>query len=106
MARAAITVLEKRNVDFEFDGEMTGDIALDYDLMKSRYPFCRLSGPANILVMPGLHSANIAFKLVDQLGSVSIIILSDQRKNQHFLHQTITEFREKGWTFNQTAHRQ
>jgi len=73
MARAAVAALEQRRVDFEFDGEMTGDIALDYDLMKSRYPFCRLSGPANILVMPGLHSANIAFKLVDQLGSVSVI---------------------------------
>ena len=73
MARAAVAALEQRDVDFEFDGEMTGDIALDYDLMKSRYPFCRLSGPANILVMPGLHSANIAFKLVDQLGSVSVI---------------------------------
>jgi malate dehydrogenase (oxaloacetate-decarboxylating)(NADP+) len=73
MARAAVAALEQRNVSFEFDGEMTGDIALDYDLMKSRYPFCRLSGPANILVMPGLHSANIAFKLVDQLGSVSVI---------------------------------
>ncbi|GIR33059.1 MAG: hypothetical protein CM15mP46_0540 [Alphaproteobacteria bacterium] len=44
MARAAVAALEQRDVDFEFDGEMTGDIALDYDLMKSRYPFCRLSG--------------------------------------------------------------
>ena len=52
---------------------MTGDIALDYDLMKSRYPFCNLTGPANILVMPGLHSANISFKLVHQLGNVSVI---------------------------------
>jgi malate dehydrogenase (oxaloacetate-decarboxylating)(NADP+) len=73
MARAAVAALEKRDVDFEFDGEMTGDIALDFDLMKSRYPFCRLTGPANILVMPGLHSANIAFKLVHQLGGVSVI---------------------------------
>ncbi len=47
---------------------MSVDIALDYQLMKSRYPFCRLSGPANILILPGLHSANISFKLMQQLG--------------------------------------
>ena len=72
-ARRAVEILQSRDVGFEFDGEMTGDIALDYDLMKSRYPFCNLTGPANILVMPGLHSANISFKLVHQLGNVSVI---------------------------------
>ena len=54
-------------------GEMTADIALDFDLMKARYPFCNLTGPANILVMPGLHAANISFKLVHQLGNVSVV---------------------------------
>ena len=58
-ARDAVAVLDKRKVKFEYEGEMTADIALDYDLMQSRYPFSRLTGPANILVMPGLHSANI-----------------------------------------------
>jgi len=72
-ARHAVEILKSRNVTFEFDGEMTADIALDYDLMRARYPFCNLSGPANILVMPGLHSANISFKLVHQIGSVSVI---------------------------------
>jgi malate dehydrogenase (oxaloacetate-decarboxylating)(NADP+) len=72
-ARRAVKILQSRNVGFEFDGEMTADIALDYGLMKSRYPFCNLSGPANILVMPGLHSANISFKLVHQIGSVSVV---------------------------------
>ena len=52
---------------------MTVDIALDFDLMKARYPFCNLTGPANILVMPGLHAANISFKLVHQLGNVSVV---------------------------------
>ena len=72
-ARDAVAVLDKRKVKFEYEGEMTADIALDYDLMQSRYPFSRLTGPANILVMPGLHSANISFKLMQQLGGGSVI---------------------------------
>ena len=72
-ARRCVDILQSRGVSFEFDGEMTADIALDFDLMKSRYPFCNLSGPANILVMPGLQSANISFKLVHQIGTVSVV---------------------------------
>ncbi len=72
-AKDAVAVLDKRKVKFEYEGEMTADIALDYDLMQSRYPFSRLTGPANILVMPGLHSANISFKLMQQLGGGSVI---------------------------------
>ena len=72
-ARWAVDVLKARKVSFEFDGEMSADVALDYNLMKSRYPFCSLSGPANILVMPGLHSANISFKLIQQIAEGSII---------------------------------
>ena len=72
-ARDAVAVLDKRKVKFEYEGEMTADIALDYDLMQSRYPFSRLTGPANIIVMPGLHSANISFKLMQQLGGGSVI---------------------------------
>jgi malate dehydrogenase (oxaloacetate-decarboxylating)(NADP+) len=72
-ARRAVEILQSRDVGFEFDGEMTADIALDFDLMKARYPFCNLTGPANILVMPGLHAANISFKLVHQLGNVSVV---------------------------------
>ena len=67
-ARRAITILDDRNPEFEYDGEMTADVALDYQLMQQRYPFCRLSGPANILIMPGLHSANISFKLMQKLA--------------------------------------
>ena len=55
----AIEVLDSRKVDFEYDGEMTVDVALNPKSL-AFYPFCRLSRPANILVMPGLHSANIA----------------------------------------------
>ena len=72
-ARRAIEILDKRKPDLEYDGEMSADVALDYELMKSRYPFCRLSGPANILVMPGLHSANIAFELIQNLTEGSVI---------------------------------
>ena len=66
-------ILDNKNIEFEYEGEMTVDIALDFDLMKSRYPFSRLSGPANILIMPGIHSANISFNLMQQLGGGSVI---------------------------------
>ena len=72
-ARRAIEILDERKPDFEYDGEMSAEVALDYEQMKSRYPFCRLSGPANILVMPGLHSANIAFELIQNLTEGSVI---------------------------------
>ena len=66
--RDAVTLLDQRNLDFEYDGEMSADVALDVRLMRDRYPFCRLSGPANVLVMPGLNSANLASQLLEQLG--------------------------------------
>jgi hypothetical protein len=53
-------VLSRREVDFEYDGEMQADVALSYELMQARYPFCRLSGAANVLIMPAWHSANIS----------------------------------------------
>ena len=69
----AVRILDDRQVDFEYDGEMTADVALDVALMQRNYPFCRLSGAANVLVMPGLHSANIAFRLLRNLGGGSAI---------------------------------
>jgi len=51
-----VRILDQRRVDFEYDGEMAADVALSPDLMAA-YPFCRLSGPANVLVMPAFHSA-------------------------------------------------
>ncbi|MFP6730876.1 MAG: NADP-dependent malic enzyme [Alphaproteobacteria bacterium] len=70
--REAVKLLDDRGVDFEYDGEMSADIALDADL-QALFPFCRLSGPANVLVMPGLHAANIAAKLVQKLGGGTVI---------------------------------
>ncbi|XDZ65580.1 NADP-dependent malic enzyme [Alphaproteobacteria bacterium LSUCC0684] len=72
-AHEAVSVLDQRGVEFEYDGEMTAEVALDYELMRQNYPFCRLSGPANVLIMPGLHSANIAYKLLKQIGGGSTI---------------------------------
>ena len=71
--REAVRLLCERDVDFEFDGEMQANIALDGGLMKRFFPFCRLSGPANILIMPGLHSANIVAKLIPRIGGGSVI---------------------------------
>jgi malate dehydrogenase (oxaloacetate-decarboxylating)(NADP+) len=70
--RAAVQLLDDRKVDFEYDGEMNVDVALDMSL-RANYPFCRLSGPANILVMPGLHAANISYKLLQAVGGGTII---------------------------------
>ena len=68
----AVEILNQRRVPFEYDGEMAADVALDPDLLHL-YPFCRLTGPANVLVMPGLYSANIAAKLLQKLGGGTII---------------------------------
>ncbi|HWB50831.1 MAG TPA: NADP-dependent malic enzyme [Stellaceae bacterium] len=71
--RDAVAQLDSRGVDFEYDGEMSGDVALDPALMRRLYPFCRLSGAANILIMPELHSANISAKLLAHLGGGTVI---------------------------------
>ncbi len=69
----AVKLLDAKGVKFEYDGEMAVDVALDYDLMKRLYPFCRLTGPANVLVMPNLQAANIAAKLVQNIGGVTVL---------------------------------
>jgi malate dehydrogenase (oxaloacetate-decarboxylating)(NADP+) len=71
--RNAVSLLDDRKVDFEYDGEMQVDTALDFALMQRLYPFCRLSGPANVLVMPELHSASISSKLLNALGDGTVI---------------------------------
>ncbi len=71
--REAVRILDQRDVDFEYDGEMAADTALNPELRDRLYPFCRLSGPANVLVMPALHSANIAAKLLQQVGGGSVL---------------------------------
>jgi len=85
--RDAVTLLDSRSPDFEYDGEMTADVALDTEMMQL-YPFCRLSGPANVLVMPDLHSANIAGKLFHKLGGGTVIgpILRGLSKSAQISH--------------------
>jgi malate dehydrogenase (oxaloacetate-decarboxylating)(NADP+) len=70
--REAVALLDSRRPDFEFEGDMPPDVALNPALMKN-YPFCRLSGPANVLVMPGLQSANLSAKLLRELGGDQVI---------------------------------
>jgi malate dehydrogenase (oxaloacetate-decarboxylating)(NADP+) len=71
--RGAVEILDGFKVDFEYEGEMAPDVALNYDVQQRYYPFARLSGPANILVMPGLQSANISAKLLKELGGESVL---------------------------------
>ncbi|MCC2687478.1 MAG: malic enzyme [Rhizobiaceae bacterium] len=68
----AVRILDRRRVDFEYDGEMAADVALNAAVMQ-RYPFCRLSGPANVLVMPAFHSASISTKMLQELGGSTVI---------------------------------
>ena len=68
----AVKILDKRRVDFEYDGEMAADVALNAKAM-AQYPFCRLSGPANVLVMPAFHSASISTKMLQELGGSTVI---------------------------------
>jgi len=68
----AVRILDHRRVDFEYDGDMAADVALNTELM-APYPFCRLSGPANVLVMPAFHSASISTKMLQELGGATVI---------------------------------
>ena len=68
----AVHILDHRRVDFEYDGDMAADVALTTELM-APYPFCRLSGPANVLVMPAFHSASISTKMLQELGGATVI---------------------------------
>ena len=68
----AVKILDGKRLDFEYDGEMAADVALNPELMTA-YPFCRLSGPANVLVMPAFHSASISTKMLQELGGAMVI---------------------------------
>ncbi len=72
IVRDAVKVLDSRKVNFEYDGEMGADVALNPELMKV-YPFCRLTGPANVLIMPGLHTAHATTRLMHELGGATVI---------------------------------
>ena len=70
--RDGVAALDKRQVGFEYEGEMAPDVALNPKQM-ANFPFARLSGPANVLIMPGLQSANISAKLLRELGGDDVI---------------------------------
>jgi len=68
----AVQILENRGVDFEYDGELAVDVALDKDKL-ALYPFARITDTANVLIMPAIHSASISTKLLQQMGGASVM---------------------------------
>jgi malate dehydrogenase (oxaloacetate-decarboxylating)(NADP+) len=72
LVQEAVHILDRRRVDFEYDGEMAADVALNPELMAA-YPFCRLSAPANVLIMPTFHAAAISTKMLQELGGATVI---------------------------------
>ena len=70
--KKAVEILKDKNVDFEFDGDMQPDVALDV-AYKDLYPFSKIVGNANILIMPGQHSAAISYKMMKTLGDIKVI---------------------------------
>ena len=70
--KKAVEILKEKNVDFEFDGDMQPDVALNKDY-KNLYPFSKIVGNANILIMPGQHSAAISYKMMKELGDAKVI---------------------------------
>jgi malate dehydrogenase (oxaloacetate-decarboxylating)(NADP+) len=70
--RDAVAILDQRKVDFEYDGEMSPDVALEPSI-RALYPFCRLTGDANVLLVPGLHSAHITARLAHHLSGGTTI---------------------------------
>ena len=71
--RGAVRILDEMEASFEYEGEMSVEVALDFDLQKRAYPFTRLSDAANILVMPSLNAASVAPGLMQQLGNGTVI---------------------------------
>ena len=70
--RDAVEILKQKKVNFKFDGEMQPDVALD-EKYKELYPFSEMVGNANVLIMPGRHSAAISFKLMKSLSAVKVV---------------------------------
>jgi malate dehydrogenase (oxaloacetate-decarboxylating)(NADP+) len=68
----AVRILDSQRVDFEYDGEMAADVALNKETMAA-YPFCRLTDTANVLIMPAFHSASISTKMLQELGGATVI---------------------------------
>jgi len=70
--REAVAMLDEMDVDFEYEGEMPPELALDPE-KRVNYPFMRLTGPANVLIMPAIHSAAISTQLVQAVGGATVI---------------------------------
>ncbi|MDB9821053.1 NADP-dependent malic enzyme [Candidatus Pelagibacter sp.] len=70
--KKAVEILKDKNVDFDFDGDMQPDVALNAEY-KELYPFSSIVGNANILIMPGQHSAAISYKMMKSLGDTKVI---------------------------------
>jgi malate dehydrogenase (oxaloacetate-decarboxylating)(NADP+) len=68
----AVKILDQRRVDFEYEGDMAADVALNPEAAAA-YPFNRLTGPANVLIMPAFHSASISSKMLQELGGATVI---------------------------------
>ena len=68
----AVEILDQQHVDFEYDGEMAADVALNRERMAA-YPFCRLSDTANVLIMPAFHSASISTHMLKELGGATLV---------------------------------
>ncbi len=73
MSTAAKEYVEKLAPNYQVEGEMQADIAVDFETLKQHYPFTSLDGPANVLVFPDMQSGNIAYKLLQRLGKAQVI---------------------------------
>jgi malate dehydrogenase (oxaloacetate-decarboxylating)(NADP+) len=70
--KEAVRILDREHLDVTYDGEVAADIALNPEL-RGPYPFCRLKGPANVLVMPAFHAASISSKMLQELGGATVV---------------------------------
>jgi malate dehydrogenase (oxaloacetate-decarboxylating)(NADP+) len=68
----AVHILDRLGVDFEYDGEIAADVALDRNRL-GLYPFARLTDTANVLIMPAIHSASISTKLLQEVNGTSVL---------------------------------
>ena len=95
LANDAVRILHERNPEVIVDGEMQVDAAVVEDLLKKRYPFSRLNGPANVLIFPDLNSANTGYKLLMRLGGAQAIgpILVGMNRPVHVLQRIVAFLR-------------
>ena len=71
--RGALAILDAQALDFAYEGEMHSDAALDPELRARIFPDARFEGPANVLIMPGLHTSNAAHQIMEKLGGGTVI---------------------------------